>query len=88
MGGRLESPKGASSVKDDSPPAEGPSSTPSYPPVAAAFVANEAGGRRRKPGIKENRMCQDIVFLVAFLLAGVGFIAETSFGFNRGNPGR
>ncbi|CAK9865675.1 unnamed protein product [Sphagnum jensenii] len=65
-----------------------PSSTPAYPPPAAAFADNEAGGSIRKPGIKQARRCQDLAFLSIISLLAFGFIVDTSFGFNRGDPHR
>lgn len=81
--GASESHVQASSIGD------APSSTnniPSYPPAASTLADNEAGGVRRKPRINRLHKLQDIVFLVVFALFGLGFIVETSFGFNRGNP--
>ena len=80
--GASESHVQASSIGD------APNSTniPSYPPAASTLADNEAGGVRRKPRINRLHKLQDIVFLVVFALFGLGFIVETSFGFNRGNP--
>ncbi len=65
-----------------------PSSTPAYPPSAAAFANNEAGGSMRKPSIKQARRCQDLPFLSIISLLAFGFIVDTSFNFNRGDPHR
>ncbi len=59
-----------------------------YPPPAAAFADNEAGGSIRKPGINQVRRCQDLAFLSIISLLAFGFIVDTSFGFNRGDPHR
>jgi hypothetical protein len=56
--------------------------------AAAAFADNEAGGSIRKPGIKQARRCQDLAFLSIISLLAFGFIVDTSFGFNRGDPHR
>jgi hypothetical protein len=50
------------------------------PPAASTVPENEAGGDRRKPGIRRVHKCQDVAFLVVFLVFCVGFIVETSFG--------
>jgi choline transporter-like protein 2/4/5 len=43
----------------------------------------------KKPHIKlQNRKCQDIVFLILFIAFGIGFMIESSFGFNKGEPRR
>ncbi len=65
-----------------------PSSTSTYPPLTAAFVDNESGGSIRKPGIKQARRCQNLAFLSIISLLAFGFIVDTSFGFNRGDPHR
>jgi len=66
------------------------------PPPAYAYAASsspalvdqEAGHPAQKPRIKQNRKCRDIVFLLLFLAFGIGFIIESSFGLNKGDPRR
>ena len=71
------------------PPAYAPY-TPSAPPLYSApgYADHEAGPPEQKPRIKQNRKCRDIVFLVLFLAYGIGIIIESSYGFNKGDPGR
>jgi hypothetical protein len=74
-------------------PSAAPPSYAAGPPAAyvtghPAFVDQEAGPPAQKPRIKQNRKCRDIVFLILFLAFGIGFIIETSFGFNKGDPRR
>lgn len=68
------------------PMVEDPNSTPMYPQAASTGPDNEAGGPLRKPGIRRVHKTQDIAFLVVFLVFCIGFIVETSFGFDKGNP--
>ncbi|KAG0591066.1 hypothetical protein KC19_1G146700 [Ceratodon purpureus] len=72
--------------RNETPRGEAPNSSPLYPPAASTGPENEAGGERRKPGIRRVHKCQDVVFLAVFLVFCVGFIVETSFAFNKGNP--
>ncbi len=74
-------------------PSAAPPSYAAGPPATyvtghPAFVDQEAGPPAQKPRIKQNRKCRDIVFLILFLAFGIGFIIETSFGFNKGDPRR
>ncbi|XP_024392158.1 choline transporter protein 1 [Physcomitrium patens] len=79
---------GQDESRSETPREEAPNSTPLYPPAASTVPDNEAGGARRKPGIRRVHKCQDLAFLAVFLVFCIGFIVETSFGFNKGNPRR
>ena len=69
------------------PPAYSPSAPPLY--SSPGYLADpEAGPPEAKPRIKQNRKCRDIVFLALFLAFGVGFLIESSYGFNKGDPRR
>ncbi|CAK9210845.1 unnamed protein product [Sphagnum troendelagicum] len=75
------------------PPCDNNSAAP--PPAHAsaassspALVDQEAGHPAQKSRIKQNRKCRDIVFLLLFLVFGIGFIIESSFGLNKGDPSR